>query len=276
MNCIDNTIVRAIKSDDNLGDIRAMLLLYRTHSLDDLSNATLMNRVDNKFIIAMAQLPTLLERIRCHYSVLEINEQQLFRYQNVYYDTPEYQYYHMHHNGKLNRFKVRYRHYVDTQTQFLEVKFKNNKKRTTKYRCPVAEEPDSVIADCERFLLDKGIKSPGSLKAALQGSYNRIALANEDAAERLTIDVGLHFSNPVDGLKTVLNNTAVVELKQRFVNRKSPLLKLMQKWRVMPKPFSKYCLGMCLSSQGPIKTNRFKKTLRQIDYAKPNDGCIFL
>ena len=42
--------------------------------------------------------------------------------------------FHNHHNGKLNRYKIRFRDYINTKNSFLEVKFKTNKGETIKSR----------------------------------------------------------------------------------------------------------------------------------------------
>ena len=59
--------------------------------------------------------------------------------------------YHDHHNGKLNRYKVRRRRYIDTDTEFLEVKLKNNKKRTIKSRIKLSGQPNEYIR-CAQFI----------------------------------------------------------------------------------------------------------------------------
>ncbi|MDC2889275.1 VTC domain-containing protein [Psychrosphaera sp. G1-22] len=95
---------------------------FNQHGLDDLKNAKLMNRVDSKFLLPMAQLPLLLKDLKPHCSLLNINGNLLAQYENVYYDTPEFDFYHQHHNGKLNRVKVRRRCYADHDLAFLNLK----------------------------------------------------------------------------------------------------------------------------------------------------------
>ena len=114
------------------------LIQFTSHGLDDLNAAKLMNRVDSKFILPISFLPEVLSQLTSHYSVLEINNNRISRYQNKYFDTPDMTLYNNHHNGRLNRYKVRRRRYVDTDTEFLEVKLKNNKKRTIKNRIKLA------------------------------------------------------------------------------------------------------------------------------------------
>ena len=107
---------------------------FNTHALKDINKLKLMDRVDSKFVVPVQLLPLLLQESQRQYSLLSINGVQRSNYSNVYFDTDGFNYYLMHHNGKLNRVKVRHRHYVDTATAFIELKFKNNKGRTLKTR----------------------------------------------------------------------------------------------------------------------------------------------
>ena len=45
-----------------------------------------------------------------------------------------------HHNNKLNRYKIRFREYVDNDEKFLEVKYKTNTERTIKDRIKIKKE----------------------------------------------------------------------------------------------------------------------------------------
>src|SRR5690606_26924106 len=67
-------------------------------------------------------LPNVFEAMDDQYSVLEINGIRCFHYETTYFDTDDHRFYHMHRTGRLNRFKVRVRRYVDSDVQFLEVK----------------------------------------------------------------------------------------------------------------------------------------------------------
>ena len=68
------------------------------------------------------------------YEVLEIDNKRFFKYQNLYFDTDDFFFYHQHHNRNLSRYKVRFRRYVDTNQCYFEVKHKNNKRKTLKSR----------------------------------------------------------------------------------------------------------------------------------------------
>jgi len=242
----------------------ALLDQFATHGLDDLNNASLMNRVDTKFVIPRALVAELLATLKDDYSALEINGRRRFRYINTYYDGTDYRHYLNHHNGRTNRYKIRHRTYVDTQTSFLEVKYKNNKQRTLKTR--IAIDPDQPV-DAERiasFLREAGLKDIDALRPTQTGSYFRIALASEQRAERITLDSGLQFYDITQGLKYALGPWVVVEVKQNRHNRLSPFFQWARQRSLRKMKFSKYCMGVYFTGPEHLQRNRFHTVARQI------------
>lgn len=260
--------------------IEQSLILFKSHGLNDLDAANLMNRVDSKFILPLSFLPHLLRQLRNCYSVLEINDNRVSSYHNQYLDTPEMALYHDHHNGKLNRYKVRRRRYLDTNTEFLEVKLKNNKKRTIKSRIKLLGE-ETEYAQCAHFI-DKKIQvntnnlNLGNLDVSQQGGYKRIALANEAQAERLTLDFDLWYQDSRGNNNVKLPGFFIAELKQNKKSKRSPFYQMMSANNIFPTSFSKYCIGCALLYNSSIKSNRFKAVLSQIEKLNRIDQTSFL
>ena len=75
--------------------------------LGRLNAIGLMKRFDTKFIFHTDKLPVVLERLYPDYAALEINNKRLLQYQNLYFDTPDYFFYHQHHNRKSNWWRER-------------------------------------------------------------------------------------------------------------------------------------------------------------------------
>jgi hypothetical protein len=250
------------------------LSLFHSHGLSDLDAANLMNRVDSKFVLPLSFLPDLLIQLKSNYSVLEINNSRVSSYHNQYFDTPEMALYHAHHNGKLNRYKVRRRRYVDTNTEFLEVKLKNNKKRTIKSRIKLSGQSNEY-ARCAQFIdeqMQKGVNNLDlntlnlrNLDISQQGGYKRIALANEAQAERLTLDFDLWYQDRSGSNKVKLPEFFIAELKQNKKSKQSPFYQLMSANNIFPTAFSKYCIGCALLYKSSIKSNRFKPILSQLE-----------
>lgn len=237
---------------------------FNCHGLNDLDNAKLMNRVDSKFILPISFLPDLLLQLNCFYSILEINGRRTSQYHNQYFDTPDMALYREHHNGKLNRYKVRRRHYLDTNTAFLEVKLKNNQKRTIKTRIKLSGQAGEY-ALCSQFIQEQMGTTSNNLDISQQSGYQRIALANEAQAERLTLDFDLWYQNKRENNNVTLPGFFIAELKQAKKYKRSPFYQLMSKNNIFPSAFSKYCIGCALLYNSSIKTNRFKPILSQLE-----------
>lgn len=106
--------------------------LVNFNQIDFDTTTLLMNRVDFKFVLTGNEAILLLKTIDKEYDVIS-KEGNLFRYyETAYFDTDNKASFAMHHNGKLPRYKIRTRTYIDSNDQFLEIKCKNNKGRTEK------------------------------------------------------------------------------------------------------------------------------------------------
>lgn len=244
---------------------KALFILdtFAGHGLKDLKNAALMDRVDTKYLIPIEHLQPLLKKLLPHYSALEIDKKRVFTYHNTYFDTEQYDFYYDHHQGKLNRYKVRHRNYVDSKRGFLEVKFKNNKGRTIKSRI---ESTCANVTDSAQktFLGEKLDERFSSLKAAQWGAYERIALANEKCGERLTLDMNLTFQSMDESTRVSFPTFFIAELKQNKHDLQSPFAQEMSKMGIRPNKFSKYCMG-CAVISPMLKQNHFKPLITMIN-----------
>ena len=118
-----------------IDQIKNIVNSFEEISLGEIEKvAALLDRIDLKFTINISELPEILEFVKPYYSALCIEDKRIMQYKSLYFDTADFNLYKIHHNGKLNRYKVRIREYSDTNTVFFETKFKNNKDRTIKKR----------------------------------------------------------------------------------------------------------------------------------------------
>ena len=99
-----------------------------------MDEVALMERVDDKYTISYEELKNILDNISNEYFCLEIDGKRSFSYQTEYLDTSENILFKNHQNGKLNRYKIRFRDYIESKKTFLEIKFKCNKGVTKKTR----------------------------------------------------------------------------------------------------------------------------------------------
>ena len=237
-----------------------------TIDLDRIAAVRLMNRVDTKYLLDEACCMRLFEMAAAECYVQEIDSCRACRYETLYYDTPQWEMYRLHHNRRLTRRKVRTRTYVETGVSYLEVKHKSNKGRTHKHRIRIAGDifatapHDAAAAD---FLRSETPYAPETLTPALTTRFVRVTLVNRAMTERLTLDFDLHFTNERgDGATASMQGLVIVELKQDAL-APSPMKDILAQLRVKPFKVSKYCVGEAMTNP-QVKHNRFKAKLRAI------------
>lgn len=233
---------------------------FRPISLMEMDDVSLMNRSDTKFILPISEVLEILSSVSDKYQVLEVNNNRLMTYKSLYYDTPEHAFYQWHHNGKINRIKVRIRNYVESNLHFLEVKRKNGKGMTKKSRIQIRGFEKKLTESSKNFITEVTNKD-FQLSPILENKFNRITLVSKTFKERATIDFNLNFLNGND--QKNYENLAIIEIKQESVNRNSPVYKALKIRHILPNSISKYCLGM-VSLYNDIKHNSFKGKLLQI------------
>lgn len=191
-----------------------------TLDLDRIAAVRLMNRVDTKYLVDEALCMELLELAADQYYVQIIDDCRACRYATLYYDTPQWDMYHLHHNRRLTRQKIRTRTYVETGVTYLEVKNKSNKGRTHKRRMALdrslfaAAATDTAAAD---FLRREARYAPETLSPSLATRFVRVTLVNHAMTERLTIDFDLHFDNvrAADGGNKDMNGCGDTDMNSR-------------------------------------------------------------
>jgi hypothetical protein len=244
-----------------LNNIEHILNGFNAVSLEELDRVKLQNRIDSKFIMSEAELALVLEGIRNEQFVLEIENKRLFEYKTIYFDTPDFQFFKDHHNGCINRVKVRCREYVDSHLCFYEIKRKLYGTRTDKQRKIIAELFNEV-PDAEYDLIEYKRLQNKPIEKKLTNSFKRITLTNTDFTERITIDLGIQFSN--GKLSMPLEDVVVIEVKQGKSNHFSNTIQVLKSLGIRPSSFSKYAIGVSLLYP-EIKHNNFNPILRSIN-----------
>lgn len=249
-------------------EIKHCLLGFESITLKALDNFKLMNRVDTKYIFNRTQLIEILDRVKHDYKVLEINNQRLFNYESLYFDTPGYNFYFDHHNCRPNRTKVRFRKYVDTGDVFFEVKKRIKGERTDKYRIK-ADAIHMELLPEELNLMQKLALKAQLLEKKIWINYERITLACLSSQERVTIDMNMSF---VRNDKTMaFSDLIVAEVKQDRFSRLSSFTNEMRKNIIPDFRISKYAIAVAMMEQG-IKSNAFKYKINKL--LKVNNGNL--
>lgn len=223
-------------------------------SLDEINAVKLLNRTDTKFAFNIKDLPSFLKKLKSNYKVLTINDYKIMRYKSLYFDTPELELFTKHQNGKLNRYKVRIREYVETETKFLETKFKTNKERTVKIR-KNKENGFELDQKDKQFIREHTKVDPDKIQACIWVNYSRMTLVNNSFTERITLDINLSFDN----LKNKKNFPliAIAEVKRDKLAKDSFFTNLLRDKKIPQMGLSKYCIGIA-STFEKAKYNNIK------------------
>jgi hypothetical protein len=237
---MDHTIARTLTSFTALG-------------LDALNaKAAMLERLDNKYIIAAHDLGPALQAFGAMFDVLEIEGKRAFSYATRYFDDVDRRAYYDHHQGRRKRCKVRVRHYVDAGFSYLEVKLKDVRGATQKKRLRVDTGMDVLDDRCRAFvntcysdLYGQPFDTP--LQAVIGMDYERITLVAKDGGERMTIDTGMEFRAGGMG-REVSPDYFIVETKSARC--------------------SKYCIGMAALDLVD-RRNRFLPALRRLELLTP-------
>ncbi|HIF14264.1 MAG TPA: polyphosphate polymerase domain-containing protein [Bacteroidetes bacterium] len=237
-----------------------LLDTFKTISLEEMDSAQLMNRIDTKYTIPINKLEKILNTLPEHYDILSINNERSFEYHTVYFDTEDHKLYHLHQNGKLNRYKFRIREYCNTGNSFFEIKIKNNKGRTNKKRQSIS---GWHLKEKELDFIQKELDFSETLIPSLTINFKRFTLVNRSKTERVTIDRDLYYEH--DDRSEKFSNIAIIEIKESKNNKASKLKENLKKERYLPTKISKYCVGISSLKRNIVKVNNIKNKLRQIN-----------
>jgi len=239
-----------------------LLASFAPITLDEMSSVKLMNRTDTKFVATLPKLLQLLEMAHGDYFAQEIDGERNMLYDTTYFDTDTFAMYREHQHGHANRQKIRFRTYVSSHLQFMEVKTKNNHGRTKKKRIEVAdmdlhdEEKRQFLAKHLRFDAD-------TLVPHMHNYFHRITLVNKGKTERLTIDTDLQFHNLLTDNHKDMGPLVIIELKRDGLVY-SPVFEMLRQLHIHPHGFSKYCMGAAMTNDS-LPLNRFKVKLGDVE-----------
>ncbi|MFT4219209.1 MAG: polyphosphate polymerase domain-containing protein [Microbacterium sp.] len=235
-------------------------------SLDELvAGASLLARVDRKYVVPRARIDELLAVLDPRTRVLEIDGDRDFRYESVYFDTPELLSFHLAARPRRRRFKLRTRTYVDTDAAYLELKTRGARGKTIKERDPYAVAERALLTPRAREEVDAALESVGigaghadRLDATLTTRYRRATLLAPNGAARATIDTHLTWLG-ADGVGFTLPNVAIIETKSP--STASDIDRLLWRSGHRPTAVSKYATGLA-ALYPRLPRNRWARLLR--------------
>jgi hypothetical protein len=241
-------------------NIKQVLNTFEPITLKGLDNVKMLNRIDTKYVFHINQFAAILEEIKDHYYALEIDNNRMFAYESLYFDTDDYQLYRFHHNGKLNRMKVRYRRYTDSGLVFFEVKYKVKGNRTDKKRLNTTNLKNKLGPE-ELQLVRHMQVDEQQLSEKMWIYFNRITLASKNMNERLTLDLHVAFDN--FRKKKAFPELIIAEVKTDKSATGSTIIKSFNKRNFEEIGFSKYSTAVAMMED--VKNNAFKPNFIRIE-----------
>ena len=241
--------------------VGGLLERFAPVSLGELeAEAGLLTRTDRKYVVPPAVLAPVLAVLAGRARALRIDGARAFRYESVYFDTPDLALYRAAARGRPRRAKVRTRWYADSGLCMLEVKRRDGHGRTVKSRQPhPADDRWRVTADGAAFLDGQ----PGAadvrdrLGPTLTTGFTRSTLLLP--AGRATFDVGLVLAT-ADDRRASLTGAVLVETKS--VGRPTELDRLLWAHHVRPVRLSKYGVGLA-ALHPELPGNRWHRVVRE-------------
>ncbi|HOL40668.1 MAG TPA: polyphosphate polymerase domain-containing protein [Methanospirillum sp.] len=237
-----------------------ILSRFRPVDISNISHAILQNRKESKYLLTTHQALDLLEYLQEKYYIVEVDGKQVQTYSTTYYDSPEFQLYLAHHNGRKPRYKVRTRSYIGSELTFLEVKEKKNTGLTIKHRLQTEGLVTRLESDIREFLSSCFPFDYSQYKPVLINEYRRITLVSAVHPERITLDIDLSFRSGSTDI--LLPSIVIAEIKRSSDHTRSPALEYLNMMRLRPRGFSKYCIGISLLYGDFVKHNNFRMVLR--------------
>jgi len=238
---------------------------FHTVGLDELNRrAALLDRMENKYIVAVPALRRILDELAEHFDVLAIDGAVVFGYDTIYFDSDDRVSYRDHAQGKRRRFKIRTRRYVESDQCFFEVKLKGVRGRTIKERMPYnPSQRDTLNGDARAFLSAcfrkvYGIEFAHDVAPSLPMRYRRVTLVGKRAAERVTVDFALEFQRDDDTWHPAPAEFAIVEVKSE--RGRGVADRIFRRHGLRGTACSKYCVGLNVM-QPDLRYNAFKHVL---------------
>ena len=232
-----------------------------------MDDVKLLKRADTKFIFNCNSLCDILEEITPNYRILETQTGRVNRYRTLYFDTLDFSCYTSHHNGKLNRTKIRSREYIDSKIAFMEVKFKSNKGQTNKTRIPIPVIETTLSTISKTFIDSNSFYKSEDLRPAIWNNFSRLTFVHKEKKERLTIDYNIEFRKIDNEDSIKISHLIIAEVKQEKASIDSDFISVMKKKHIRQSSMSKYCIGTVLTNK-TIKSNNFKEYINKINKLK--------
>jgi hypothetical protein len=233
--------------------------------------ASLLTRIDRKYVLPLDELDAVLGDLDPGIRVLDIDGVRASAYESVYFDTPDLTSFLMAAHPRRRRFKVRTRTYLDTAESYLEVKTRGGRGTTVKERLPYPIADRGILTvEGRRYaaevLAEAGITALDGqrLEQTLITRYRRTTLFVPDSSSRATIDTDLSWvsSFRADAPQHRLDRPRLAIVETKSGSRASAVDRILWAHGHRPASLSKYGTGMA-ALRGDLPGNKWAPVLRR-------------
>jgi hypothetical protein len=234
--------------------------------LDGLvAEAALMTRVDRKYVLTRDAAAHVVGTLDAGIRVLDMNGVRAFRYESVYFDTPDLLSFRMAAQPRRRRFKLRTRAYLDSRTAFLEVKTRGARSATVKDRIAYEAGDRRLLTDEARGYAAHALDAIGipagrahDLGVRLTTLYRRATFVSPDGSARSTVDIDLEWHD-AGGQALAAPGMAIIETKSG--NAASAFDRALWRSGHRPVSISKYATGLA-ALHPELPRNKWSRVLR--------------
>lgn len=230
-----------------------------------VAEAALQTRIDRKYVLAQTAAAELIDSLDARIRILDTDGTRAFRYESVYFDTPDLLSFRLAAQPRRRRFKVRTRTYVESDTAFLEMKTRGARNATVKDRIGYAVSDRHVLTAEARDYAAEAMDAIGvagdraeALQMQLTTRYRRATFLSPRGSARSTVDTGLEWSD-ASGATLATPDLAIIETKSG--SAASEFDRVL--WRAGHRPvsISKYATGLA-ALHPELPRNRWSRLLR--------------
>lgn len=231
----------------------------RPVALDELDrDVALQTRVDRKYVVDIADVIALVDRLGERLRGLEVDGRRRSSYESVYFDTETFDSYLGAAHHRPERFKVRTRRILEQDGCWIEVKRRARRGRNDKARrSHDPGRPTTLTAESARFLSGFDPVRPhlAQLRPAVRTRYRRTTLSVGD--QRVTIDTDF-AADDLQGNSVGVGDRLIVETKSS--GRAGAADRALWQLGQRPVRVSKYAVAVA-SFHPELPHNRWHRTL---------------
>ena len=236
-----------------------LFLNFASATPEMIEDRALQRRSDTKYLLSLPAIQKILPTLDNVYSILHVDGRPMASYKSLYFDTPDFHFYHSHRQERRTRYKIRIRHYLDRALSFLEVKKRLSDSINLKVRIGKTYG-DNKLNTADLEFINTHCPDVGILIPTVWTNYKRTTLISRYTNERLTIDFDLNLEGHTN---IFFPQIGIVEVKQSPRDRRSAIMLKMRENHHRPQALSKYCTAMALL-QDQLPRNKFLPTIKSL------------